>query len=99
MSPRVEFTGRCFGANLSLVQETHGDWSMSLYTFVGKDRKHRGIAFATAVPGQLPRVDPADGDTFPSAALWVGSASFDVPDALVPKLQAFLAEHTQGGAA
>lgn len=99
MSTVAKFTGRCFGANLSLTRSPDGGWSMSLYTFVGKNRNHRGIAFATAVPGQLPRVDPADGDTSPSAGLWVGSACFDVPDALVPKLQAFLAEHAQGGAA
>lgn len=99
MSAPVEFTAKCFGANLGLTRGSDNSWCMSLYTFVGKNRNHRGIAFATAAPGQLPRVDPADGDTFPSAALWVGSASFDIPDALVPKLQAFLAKHTQGGAA
>ncbi|HFF6006656.1 TPA: hypothetical protein ACGCGV_004673 [Stenotrophomonas maltophilia] len=97
MSAVVKFTGRCFGANLSLVRESYGDWNMSLYTFVGKDRKHRGIAFANAAPGQMPRVDAADDDS--PASLWVGSACFEVPETLVPKLQAFLAEHAQGGAA
>ncbi|KUO98029.1 hypothetical protein AR276_23880 [Stenotrophomonas maltophilia] len=99
MSAPVNFTAKCFGANLGLTRDGDNSWRMSLYTFVGKDRKHRGIAFACASPGQVPRVDAPDAFTHAPAALWLGSASFDLPDTLAPKIQAFLAEHANGGAA
>ncbi|MGE8252669.1 MAG: hypothetical protein ACN6RE_08410 [Stenotrophomonas sepilia] len=97
MSAQVEFRAKCFGANLGLTRDSDNSWRMSLYTFVGKDRKHQGIAFACASPGQVPRVHTSDA--FTPASLWIGSASFDLPENLVSKLQAFIAEHTKGGAA
>lgn len=72
---------------------------MSLYAFVGKNGTHRGIAFACARPGQIPHVDPRDPGTDTPAALWLGSACFDLPASLAPKVQAFLAEHAPGGSA
>ncbi|GAB2314449.1 hypothetical protein [Stenotrophomonas geniculata] len=99
MSAQVEFTAKCFGANLGLTRDSDNSWRMSLYTFVGKNKRHRPIAFACARPGQVPRVDAPDADTDTPAALWLGSACIDLPDNLVPKLQAFIAEHTKGGAA
>lgn len=96
---QVEFTAKCFGARLGLSRGSDGSWRMSLYTFVGKNKAHRSIAFACARPGQAPRVDEADADTDTPAALWLGSACIDVPTQLAPKLQAFLAEHANGGAA
>lgn len=99
MSAPVEFTAKCFVANLGLTRNSDNSWCMSLYTFVGKDRKHRGIAFACASPGQVPRVDSHDADTDTPAALWLGSACIDLPATLAPKIQAFLTEHANGGAA
>lgn len=99
MSAQVEFTAKCFGANLGLTRGSDNSWRMSLYTFVGKDRKHRGIAFACASPGKVPRVDAPDADTDTPAALWLGSACIDLPATLAPKIQAFLTEHANGGAA
>ncbi|RIA19037.1 hypothetical protein DFO63_4155 [Stenotrophomonas sp. AG209] len=99
MTAQVEFTANCFGANLGLTRDSDSSWRMSLYTIVGKDRKHRGIAFACARPGQMPHVDPYDPGTDTPATLWLGSASFDLPAALAPKIQAFLIEHSNGGAA
>lgn len=99
MSGKVEFSARCFGARLSLSRSTDGIWSMSLHTAHQKYKTSRTIAFACAIRGQPPRVEAPDADTFTAASLWVGSACFDVPDNLVPKLQAFIAEHTNGGAA
>ena len=90
----VQFTAKCFGANLGLTRSSDSSWSMSLYTFVGKNKTHRTIAFACANPGQVPRVD-----TDTPAALWLGSACIDLPAHLVPKIQVFLAEHSNGGAA
>lgn len=99
MSAKVEFTAKCFGANLSVNRDSDSSWRMSVYTFVGKNKKHRAIAFACANPGQIPRVDVADPDTDTPAALWLGSACFDLPAALAPKVQAFLADSANGGAA
>ncbi|WP_439426739.1 hypothetical protein [Stenotrophomonas sp. T8] len=99
MSAKVEFTAKCFGANLSVHRDSDSSWRMSLYTFVGKNKTHRTIAFACANPGQMPSVDTADADTGTPAAIWLGSACFDLPTALAPKVQAFLAEHANGGAA
>ncbi|WP_313493723.1 hypothetical protein [Stenotrophomonas sp.] len=99
MSVQVEFTAKCFGANLGLSRRKDNSWCMSLHTFVGKSRTHRSIAFACARPGQVPRVDAADADTDTPAALWLGSACIDLPASLAPKIQAFLAEHANGGAA
>ncbi|WP_433925682.1 hypothetical protein [Stenotrophomonas nematodicola] len=99
MSAKVEFTGRCFGARLVLGRGHDDIWSMSLYTTCRKHSESRAIAFACANRSERPRVDPSDADTFTPASLWVGSACFDVPDSLVPKLQAFIAEHTDGSAA
>ena len=96
---QVEFTAKCFGAHLGLSRGSDGSWRMSLYTFVGKNGTHRGIAFACARPGQLPHVDAHDPDTDTPAALWIGSACIDLPAALAPKVQAFLASHANGGAA
>lgn len=99
MSPKVEFTAKCFGANLSLSRSSDSAWCISLHTFVGKQKTYRTIAFACARPGHVPRVDAPDADTGTHAALWLGSACIDLPDALAPKVQAFLAEHANGGAA
>lgn len=99
MTARVEFTARCFGAHLGLGLGQDGIWSMSLYTADRKGSARRTIAFAYANRGQRPRVDPSDADTSTPASIWVGSACFDVPDNLVPKLQAFIAKHTNGCAA
>lgn len=95
----VEFTAKCFGASLGLTRDSDNSWRMSLYTFTGKNKTHRSIAFACARPGQLPRVDAAEADTGTPAALWLGSACIDLPSSLAPKIQAFLAEHASGGAA
>ena len=95
---QVEFTAKCFGAHLGLSRSDDNSWRMSLYAFVGKNRTHRGIAFACAPPGQMPHVDPHDPGTDTPAALWLGSACFDLPASLAPKVQAFLAEHATGGA-
>ncbi|MGE6331838.1 hypothetical protein [Stenotrophomonas sp. NPDC077659] len=95
---QVEFTAKCFGAHLGLSRSDDNPWRMSLYTFVGKNRTHRGIAFACARPGQMPRVNLRDPDTDTPAALWLGSACIDLPASLAPKVQAFLAEHAAGGA-
>lgn len=95
---KVEFTAKCFGAHLGLSRSDDNSWRMSLYTFVGKSGTHRGIAFACAPPGQMPRVDAHGLDTDTPAALWLGSACFDLPASLAPKVQAFLAEHAAGGA-
>jgi hypothetical protein len=99
MSSKVEFTARCFGVLLGLGRGHDGIWSMWLYTANRKGSARRTIAFAWANRGQRPRVDPSDADTSTPASLWVGSACFDGPDNLVPKLQAFIAEHTDGRAA
>lgn len=99
MSAKIEFTAHCFGARLSLSRSTDGIWNMSLRTAHQKHKTSRAIAFACAIQGQPPRVEASDADTFTPASLWVGSACFDVPDNLVPKLQAFIAEHTKGGSA
>lgn len=99
MSAKVEFTAKCFGANLGLTRSSDSAWRMSLHTFVGKNKRYRTIAFACASPGQVPRVDAPDADTDTHATLWLGSACVDLPDALAPKVQAFLAEHVKGGAA
>lgn len=95
---QVEFTAKCFGAHLGLTRDSDNSWRMSLYTFVGKNKLHRTIAFACARPGQVPRVDAHDAETDTPAALWLGSACIDLPTQLAPKLQAFLAEHANGGA-
>lgn len=99
MTGQVEFFAKCYGANLRLTRDSDNSWRMSLHTFVGKNRKHRIIAFARARPGEMPHVDPHDPGTDTPASLWLGSASFDLPDTLAPKIQAFLAEHAKGGAA
>ncbi len=98
MSAKVEFTAKCFGANLGLTRSSDNAWCMSLHTFVGKNRTHRTIAFACTSPGQVPRVDAPDADTGTYASLWLGSACIDLPGALAPKVQAFLAEHAKVGA-
>jgi hypothetical protein len=95
---KVEFTARCFGSHLGLSRSDDNSWHMSLYNFVGKSGTHRGIAFACARPGQLPSVVPHDPGTDTPATLWLGSACFDLPASLAPKVQAFLAEHAAGGA-
>ncbi|WP_445392572.1 hypothetical protein ACUDTH_02955 [Stenotrophomonas pavanii] len=99
MSAKDEFTAKCFGANLALTRNSDSSWRMWLYTFAGKYKLQRTIAFACAGPGQVPRVDTPDADTDTTAALWLGSACFDLPAALAPKVEAFLAEHANGGAA
>lgn len=99
MSAKVEFTAKCFAASLGLTRSDDNSWRMSLYTFVGKSKTYRPIAFACARPGQLPRVDAACANTETPAALWLGSACIDIPASLAPKIQAFIAEHANGGAA
>lgn len=99
MTAQVEFTAKCFGANLGVTRDCDSSWRMSLYTFVGKNKTHRTIAFACASPGLVPRVDAPDADTDTPAALWLGSACIGLPAALAPKVQAFLAKHANGGAA
>ncbi|KOO70075.1 hypothetical protein JY440_01865 [Stenotrophomonas maltophilia] len=99
MTAPVDFTAKCFGANLRLTRDSDSSWRISLYTFVGKNKTLRNIAFACTHPGKVPRVVPPDADADTPAALWLGSAAFDLPDTLAPKIQAFLAEHAKGGAA
>ncbi len=99
MSGKVEFTARCFGAKFRIRRLENGRWFMTLYTFAGKQKSYRGIAFVTGDIHQTPRVSEAEAEISCAAAVWIGGSSFELPDHLVPKLQAFLAEHAPGGAA
>ena len=99
MSGKVEFTARCFGAKFRIRRLEDGRWFMTLYTFAGKQKAYRGIAFVTGDMHQAPRVSKAELETSTAATVWIGVSSFELPDHLVPKLQAFLAEDSPGGAA
>ncbi|HGM4744430.1 TPA: recombination-associated protein RdgC [Stenotrophomonas maltophilia] len=77
---------------------------MSLYTFVGKNRNHRGIAFATAVPGQLRNVVgsfpalPLNAEVSPRAILTGWLAGEALPEGLSLGEECELRDPVEGGA-
>jgi len=97
MSDRVEFSAPCFGAHLAVSLNAGQLWSMTLFTFVGTDQSYQPLAHVACPADCAPKLDVGDDVSGPS--LWMGNGAIDVPQELVPKLQAFLAEHGKGGAA
>ncbi len=96
MSALVEFTGKALAGDLTL-RKRDGRWSLSVFKFVGKYRSFQSLAHISGDLHQRPHLDSGDAEEGP--VLWLGGSCVDVPRRLAPKLQAFLAEHADGGAA
>lgn len=97
MSARVEFTGKGLAGNLAVSRREDGSWSLSIFKFSGKYRDYQSLAHICGDLHQRPYL--ASGDAIEGPVLWLGGSCVDVPPRLAPKLQAFLAEHANGGAA
>jgi hypothetical protein len=97
MSARVEFTGKALAGELRVTRREGGRWSLTIFKFIGKYRDYQSLAHISGDLHQRPHLDL--GDTQEGPVLWLGGSCVDVPSRLAPKLQAFLAEHANGGAA
>lgn len=97
MSARVEFTGKGHAGNVAVSRRDDGSWSLSIYKLSGKYRHYQSLAHVSGDRHQRPHLDL--GDETEGPVLWLGGSCVDVPTRLAPKLQAFLAEHANGGAA
>jgi len=97
MSARVEFTGKGLAGNLSVSRHEDGRWSLSIFKLSGKYHRYQSLAHISGDRHQRPHL--ASGDAVEGPVLWLGGSCVDIPPRLAPKLQAFLAEHANGGAA